>query len=126
MRKIDVVHAIIRRQNRFLLGKRSLSKKSGPGYWALIGGCVEDNECLQDGLIRECLEEIGTQVGLHKKIAETEEREAIHHWFEVQIVLGEPFLANDENSDLKWSTLSEMLELSPITSEDLKILQSHY
>ena len=33
MNKVTVVAAIITRDNKFLLGKRALNKKSGAGYW---------------------------------------------------------------------------------------------
>ncbi len=126
MKKLDVVHAIIRNRDKFLIGKRSLSKKSGPGCWATIGGRVENFESLHDGLVRECLEEIGIKIKPIKEIAKIDEQEATHYWFEVEIISGEPFLANDENSDLMWATISVMERLSPLTADDLKILQLNY
>ena len=59
MSRVEVVHALVRRRDKFLLGKRSLSKPTGAGYWATIGGRVEPGESLEMGLIRECHEEIG-------------------------------------------------------------------
>ena len=61
-----------------------------------------------------------------KRVVSIEEPEAIHHWFEVEIVLGEPYLACDENSELKWVTIEEISELSPVTSEDFEIIRSNY
>lgn len=122
--KLQVVHAIIRSGSKFLLGKRSLTKKTGAGYWATIGGRVEGTESLESGLIRECLEEIGVTVLPIKKISVIEETEAIHHWIEVSIVSGEPYLACDENVELKWLTLAEMETLNPVTADDLQILSS--
>lgn len=124
MKQLDVVHAIIRSGNKFLLGKRSLAKQTGAGYWATIGGRVEGGESLESGLVRECLEEIGITVKPIRIIAVIEEPQAIHHWFEVTVISGEPFLACDENSELKWLTVTEMEALSPVTAEDLRILGS--
>lgn len=126
MKRVEVVHAILKRNDKFLLGKRSLIKRSGAGYWATIGGCVETDESLEDGLKRECAEEIGIEIKPLHKIATVEEQEAIHYWFEVEIIRGEPFLACDENSELKWLTLSEIKNLSPITPDDLQIILTKY
>lgn len=98
MSRVNVVHAIIKQGDKFLLGKRSLAKRCGPGYWATIGGSVEAGESLEDGLRRECSEEIGVNVLPLKMIYTIEEPTAIHHWFEVRIVEGEPFIACDENT----------------------------
>ncbi len=123
---LNVVHALIIRNNRFLLGKRSSSKETGAGYWATIGGRVEPGESLEAGLVRECSEEIGVQVRPLKKVMSIEECEAHHHWYEVEVVSGEPYLACEENSELKWVTVEEMGELSPLTKEDFKIIRSNY
>ena len=34
MEKVQVVAAVICRDNKFLLGKRATHKKSAPGYWS--------------------------------------------------------------------------------------------
>ena len=52
MQQLDVVHAIIKTGDKFLLGKRSLTKQTGAGYWATIGGKVESEESLESGLVR--------------------------------------------------------------------------
>lgn len=44
MIKVQVVHAIIKRDEKFLLGKRSISKKNTAGFWATVGGRVEAGE----------------------------------------------------------------------------------
>lgn len=124
MKQLDVVHAIIRSGNKFLLGKRSLTKQTGAGYWATIGGRIESGESLESGLIRECLEEIGITVKPIRIVAVIEEQQAIHHWFEVTVISGEPFLACDENSELNWFTVKEMKAIYPVTAEDLQILDS--
>lgn len=124
MSQINVVHAIIKKEGRYLLGKRSLTKKCGPGYWATIGGRIEGAESLEHGVVRECLEEIGIQVKPIRKVAQVRESEATHHWIVVELVSGNPHLASDENSELRWVTLAEMEELEPLTSDDLQIIKS--
>jgi 8-oxo-dGTP diphosphatase len=123
MIKVQVVHAIIKRDEKFLLGKRSVSKKNAAGFWATVGGRVEAGETVEDGLIRECFEEIGVNVKLGKKILDLFEPEADHFWFEVEIIAGEPKVCNDEHSSIGWFLKSDVESLSPITEEDLKIIR---
>ena len=40
-RKVDAIVAILERQGRYLLGKRSPWKPVAPGYWCPISGRVE-------------------------------------------------------------------------------------
>jgi 8-oxo-dGTP diphosphatase len=124
MKKVQVVHAIIKQNGKFLLGKRSLSKKNAAGYWASIGGRLEHEESLEDCLIRECSEEIDVIVKPIKKIMEVIEAEAIHYWYDTEIILGIPRLANDEHSELNWFSKLEIETISPIVTEDLEIIRS--
>lgn len=48
--KVQVVAAVIRDRNKFLLGKRSLSKKSAPGYWCPVSGKIEIGETEQEAI----------------------------------------------------------------------------
>lgn len=123
MKQVQVVHAIIKQSDKFLLGKRSASKKNAAGYWASVGGRLEDGESLEVALVRECLEEIGVDVKPIRQILQVIEQDAAHFWFEVEIISGTPRLANDEHTDLQWFTKSEAELLSPIVFEDLQLIQ---
>lgn len=123
-RKVQVVHAIIKQNGKFLLGKRSLAKSNAAGYWASVGGRLEDGESLEACVVRECREEIDVIVKPIKKLMEVVEQKAAHFWFEVEIISGIPRLANDEHSELKWFTKLEVETLSPIVVEDLEIVRS--
>ena len=74
--QLDVVHAIIKTRDKFLLGKRSLTKQTGAGFWATIGGKVENGESLESAITRECFEELGIYVKPVRKIAVTKEEQA--------------------------------------------------
>lgn len=37
-----------------------------PDYWSLIGGCIDKDESIEDGLIREVKEEIGYELKVFK------------------------------------------------------------
>lgn len=124
MKHVQVVHAVIKKDKTFLLGKRSLSKKNEPGFWAFIGGRLEPAESLEAALIRECSEEIDVVVKPVKKIMEILEQDSSHFWFEVEIVSGIPKLANDEHSEIGWFTKKEAEAISLIVAEDLQIIQA--
>ncbi len=123
MKKTSVVHAVIKHNEKFLLAKRSLEKTHAAGYWATIGGRLENAESLEDCLIRECKEEIDVEVKPIKMILEINESEANHFWYETKIISGVARLANDEHSEIKWFSKQEILSLNPIILEDFNIIQ---
>lgn len=67
--KTQVVAAVIQKENKFLLGKRSLSKKSAPGYWCPVSGRIEPDETEQQAVVREVFEEVGLIVTASHKVA---------------------------------------------------------
>ena len=54
---IEVVGGIIRRGDKYLLGRRPVGKSLG-GHWEFIGGKIEPGENPEQALARECREEI--------------------------------------------------------------------
>ena len=52
MKAIEVVGGIIRREGKFLLGKRLFGKAQG-GHWEFIGGKIEPGETPEEALARE-------------------------------------------------------------------------
>ena len=120
----QVVVAVIEKSGKFLLGKRSLHKKSAPGYWCPITGRIEHGETQEEALAREVFEEAGLRVEPVRKIAEfpTRDQSALMHWWIVRLVGGEVTL-NHENSEFRWVSVSEMRELEPIFTEDLAVFE---
>jgi 8-oxo-dGTP diphosphatase len=124
--KTQVVALTIIRQDRFLLGRRSLEKKVAPGYWCPISGKIEPGESEEQALIREAEEEIGVQVKPIKRIAEfdIEDRKSLLHWWLVELLAGEPQIKNGEHTELAWLTFDEILKLEPTFQEDISIYRS--
>lgn len=121
--KIDVVAAILERDGRFLLGKRS-PHKTAPGYWCPICGRIEPGEAQSEAVVREVREEVGLAVRALEKVAEcdTHDGNAVIHWWRVEALNTAPArLANDEHSELVWVTVAEMRHLSPVFLEDVEI-----
>jgi len=124
MTKQLVVAAVIERRGRFLLGKRSLSKRSAPGFWHAICGRVEPGESEREALEREVLEETGLLVRATEQVWQADTRDGIAriNWWRVSTLDDRPEqLLQDEHSELRWVTLREMRELEPVFQEDLEL-----
>lgn len=102
---IDVVAALLRRDNRFLICQRP-SHKARPLQWEFVGGKVEPGETLQQALIRECREELDITVAVQDVFTQV-----IHEYPDISIRLtllsctlpeGEPKLL--EHVAMAWIT----------------------
>ncbi|MBR3924197.1 MAG: (deoxy)nucleoside triphosphate pyrophosphohydrolase [Kiritimatiellae bacterium] len=58
---IEVVGAIIRDGDRYLVGQRAANKAQG-GLWEFMGGKVEPGETPEQALARECREELDLEI----------------------------------------------------------------
>lgn len=67
----DIAIAVVRRDDRYLIGQRS-SDGPLPGYWEFPGGKVQASEAPADAAVRECLEETGLAVRVLGTLAEVE------------------------------------------------------
>ena len=69
MNPTNVVAAIIKENNRYLIVQRNKSKHLGL-KWEFPGGKVKSNESFKEALIREIKEELNIIISVQKKIAE--------------------------------------------------------
>ena len=69
MKSKDVVAAIIKKDNLYLIAQRDKNKYMGL-TWEFPGGKVEPNENFHEALSREIQEELNIQINVHEKIAE--------------------------------------------------------
>lgn len=124
--KTQVVAAIIVKEDKFLLGKRALTKKSGPGYWSPISGRIELGESEEEAVRREVFEEVNLEVIPVRKITEfdTHDKRARIHWWLVKVINGEPILKNDEHFELGWFSILEMQKLDNIFLEDIELFKT--
>ena len=65
----DVVAAIIKKEDCYLLAKRNKEKYMGL-KWEFPGGKVEKDESFEEALSREILEELNVNIEIHNKVAE--------------------------------------------------------
>ena len=69
-----IAHALIEKDGKYLLIKRSKIKRGSPNmypeYWDIPGGSVEDYETPVEALVREIKEEVGLDVNIKQIIHE--------------------------------------------------------
>ena len=81
MKVTDVVAAIIKKDNLYLVTQRNRDKHMGL-KWEFPGGKVEANETLQEALTREIYEELNIDINIYEKLAEERYKDS-----EINIVL---------------------------------------
>lgn len=115
-RPLEVVAAMLVRENRFLLCRRPLHKARG-GQWEFPGGKVEAGETKFEAIVRELREELNITVEPLRECAN-----ALYDYPDLTVSLtliwakiaeGEPELL--EHLDAKWVTAQEAaaMELCP-------------
>ena len=111
----NVIVAVIKSENNFLLAKRHPSKNDG-GLWTPVTGWINKGEPEVEALAREVSEEIGATVINSKRLlahmAKTGKVNLI--WFQTQLSpTPEPFVkAPDEITEIGWFSLDQIKELS--------------
>ena len=100
---INVVAAVIKKNNLFLLANRSFEAGS-PGIWEFPGGKVEENETFVSALIREIEEELSLKIQVGDKITTIDLRASDKHisvhYFYALILSGQITL--NVHSEFKW------------------------
>jgi 8-oxo-dGTP diphosphatase len=93
------------KEGRCLLLKRSMSSKGNPGKWDLPGGKVDTGENLEQGLLREVVEETGLAISLHRVLgaaqAESSTVRIVYLLFEGRHRSGRVRLSS-EHDDYMW------------------------
>ncbi|MHA4906623.1 NUDIX hydrolase [Streptococcus constellatus] len=69
-----IAHALIEKDGKYLLIKRSKIKRGSPNmypeYWDIPGGSVEEDELPQEGAVREAMEEVNQKIQLSEILHE--------------------------------------------------------
>jgi len=81
MKVTDVVAAVIKKDNLYLVTQRNRNKHMGL-KWEFPGGKVEANETLKEALTREIYEELNIDIIVYEKLAEESYKDS-----EINIVL---------------------------------------
>ncbi len=125
----QVVAALIRDENKFMICQRPAHKTRGL-LWEFVGGKVEKGESKQQALIRECREELDVTVSVGDVFIEV-----IHEYpdmtvdltlFSCEIAGGEPKML--EHNDIRWITPEEIdgFDFCPADAEILEKIKSEW
>lgn len=123
---IEVVAALIRKNNEFMICQRPVSKARGL-LWEFVGGKVEQGETKEQALIRECQEELAITISVGKEFMDV-----VHEYPDITVHLtlfnasikdGKPKLL--EHNDIQWITPDEIphYDFCPADTEILKRIQ---
>jgi 8-oxo-dGTP diphosphatase len=111
---IRVLAAVIRRGDRWLVGRRPVHKRHG-GLWEFPGGKLEAGESLLDAARRELAEELAVRVTRAGEVQFARRDPGSHFVIEfVDVEIdGEPVAL--EHEEVRWLALAEMaaLDLAP-------------
>ena len=106
---IEVVAALIRKNDTFLICQRPRDKRQGL-MWEFVGGKVETNESHEQALIRECKEELDVTILPHDVYTVVEHSypygDVRLTLFNAEIVSGDIKLI--EHEDMRWITAKEI------------------
>ncbi|MFZ2125861.1 MAG: NUDIX domain-containing protein [Candidatus Saccharimonadales bacterium] len=111
-------HGIIKKGDKFLVTKRSLSDKYMPGLWDIPGGTIEFQEQIIDALNREIIEGTGLVVKVGKVLyvydfVSDPQRHQFQIVYECEYQDGEVVL-NADHDECRWVSWQEAKVLDKI------------
>ena len=125
-------HGLIKKDNKFLVTRRSSINDYMPNIWDIPGGTIEFGEKAIDALNREIKEETGLTVDVGNFIfcydfLSNPERYQFQMVYECEYKNGDVKLDPQEHDDFKWVTLDELESLPKIAFLDelFKFLKNH-
>lgn len=115
--------AMLVRDGRLLLGKRSPHRRSYASSWDVLGGKVEAGETIEEALARELSEEVGIVPSSSRPFEViTHEGERGYARYDFRIVTewfgGEPYLRNHEHTELAWFTFSDAAKVDGLALDE--------
>jgi len=118
---IDVVGAIIKDGERFLVGQRPANKSQG-GKWEFMGGKIEPGETPEQALARECREELSLEIE-NERIVDSVVHEYPEKTIRLTLIACTPKPGSVpkalEHQQIRWVTRAEMdsLDFAPADRE---------
>ena len=118
---VDVVGAIIKDGDRYLVGQRAANKSQG-GLWEFMGGKVELGETPEQALARECREELALEIE-DERIIDSVVHEYPEKTIRLTLISCSPKRGSIpqalEHQQIRWVTVHEMrgMPFAPADSE---------
>lgn len=124
--RVEIVGGVLVRKRELLLGRRAPHKRICPNTWDVLGGHREAGETLEQTLARELEEEIGITPVESVKLATLpfdRDGQAIgFHLYRVDAWTGEPALANDEHTELRWFGFEAAAAMPDLAADEYRDL----
>ena len=118
---LPAVTAVVRHPER---REVLLVRRADNGAWTPVTGILDPGEEPAVGAAREALEETGTVIRVDRLASTAAHGEIVHVngdraayldlTFACTWVSGEPYVADDESSDVRWWRLDALPEMSPV------------
>ena len=98
MKKRISPRAIIIEDNSVYLMFRRRKKEDGTfsEYYVIPSGGIEENETIEENVIRELKEEFSVDIKINKYLGQEEGEDYIMHFFSCSIINGTPILGGEE------------------------------
>lgn len=118
---IDVVGAIIKDGDRYLVGQRPANKAQG-GMWEFMGGKIELGETPEQALARECREELNLEIE-DERIVDSVVHEYPEKTIRLTLIECKPKSGSVpkalEHQQIRWVTRAEMdaIDFAPADRE---------
>ena len=119
-KSVDVVAAVIKKDNLFLIANRSFEANSS-GLWEFPGGKLEKNETPENCLIREIKEEIGVNLGdscfspLTFSLNEYDDFNILHLLYICRENVG--VIMSNENQNMKWLFVKDLYDCNLLPAD---------
>ena len=115
---IDVVAAVIKKNDLFLIANRSFEDNS-QGIWEFPRGKVEENETFTSALIREIKEELSLNIKVGNMIAtinlnKTDKNIYVHYYYAI-ILSGQ--ISLNVHSEFKWVSHTQLKNFTYIDGD---------
>ena len=121
---IEVVGAIIKDGERYLIGHRAANKSQG-GLWEFMGGKIESGETPEQALARECREELDLEIE-NERIIDSVVHEYPEKTIRLTLIECEPKAGSVphaiEHQSIRWVTRDEMREMD-FAAADKELIQ---
>ena len=109
-RIVEVVGAIIKDGDRYLVGQRAENKAQG-GLWEFMGGKIEPGETPEQALARECREELALEIE-NEHIIDSVVHEYPEKTIRLTLISCSPKFGSIpkalEHQQIRWVTVEEM------------------
>ena len=122
---IDVVAAVIKKDNKYLIAQRNRNKHFA-FHWEFPGGKVDNGETFKIALQREIKEELSIDIKIYQKVSsQTHKDDKINvkvHYFLCEHIDGKILLF--EHEDMQWVTKKELFtyKMAPGDSKIIEFL----